>query len=449
MPKKLATNLETRIETEIARHPAGISASALARIFEKSASRRSIARIIQSLERRKRIVSEGQARATRYRTAVAQATGEVYVPLSPEGEMVRSWVRAPITQRRPVGYDRAFLDSYRPNETYYLSDAERRAWLHRLGATPFVERPAGTYARDILNRLLIDLSWASSKLEGNTYTRLDTKELIETGRHAEGKDQAETQMILNHKRAIEFLIDQANDIGFNRFTLLNLHSLLSENLLHDPAASGRVRTRIVDIQGTVFRPLAIPQLIEELFDQLLQKASAITDPFEQAFFVMVQLPYLQPFEDVNKRVSRLAANIPLIRNNLCPLSFIDVPEPAYVEGLLGIYERTHVGLLRDVFIWAYERSSQQFRAIANGLPKPDSFRLKYRMELGEAVAEVVRGGLSIDFDAEGIASKLVPATDRKRFVEMVREELRNLHEGNIGRHGIRLSEFRDWLRDRA
>lgn len=463
MPKNLPDDLSARIEAEIARHPAGISASALAGVFADAASRRSIMRIIKKLQRRHQIVAEGKARATRYRAPhqrvvatarvqeaddVVQATGEVYVPLSPEGEMVRSWVRAPITQRRPVGYERAFLDDYRPNETFYLSDAERREWLHRLGQTPSANRPAGTYARDILNRLLIDLSWASSRLEGNTYTRLDTEQLIQHGRQAEGKHYVETQMILNHKQAIEFLIEQSVEIRFNRFTLLNLHALLSENLLRDPAASGRLRQRTVDIQGTVFRPLAIPQQIEELFDQFLLKAEAIRDPFEQTFFAMVHIPYLQPFEDVNKRVSRLAANIPLIRSNLCPISFVDVPERAYVEGLLGVYERTHVALLRDVFIWAYQRSCDQFKAIANGLPAPDPFKLKYRAELADAVSEVVRQGWSIDHDLRDISANLVPANDRSRFEDLVRAELRNLHEGNLARYHIRLADFREWVRQR-
>jgi Fic family protein len=117
-----------------------------------------------------------------------------------------------------------------------------------------------------------------------------------------------------------------------------LHAILSENLLHDEDACGRLRRRAVDISGSAFHPLAMPQVLEDCFLLLLQKASAIPDPFEQAFFVMVQLPYLQPFEDVNKRVSRLGANIPLIRNNLCPLSFIDVPEQAYIDGTLAVYE---------------------------------------------------------------------------------------------------------------
>lgn len=464
MPKELATNLPERLEAEVGRNANGASLADLAEKFSSEASRRSLTRLIDALLREKRLIKAGKGPSTRYRAPspsapdsgqaseaddVLRAEGEVYVPLSPDGEMVRSWVQAPLTQRRPVGYDRDFLDAYKPNETFYLSDPERREWLHRIGSTAFAQRPAGTYARDILNRLLIDLSWASSRLEGNTYTRLDTQQLIEHGRHAEGKDHVETQMILNHKRAIEFLIDQAPDIGFNRFTLLNIHALLSENLLHDPDASGRLRSRIVDIQGTVFRPLAIPQQIEELFGELLRKAAAINDPFEQAFFAMVHLPYLQPFEDVNKRASRLAANIPLIKANLCPLSFVDVPERAYVEGLLGVYERTHIGLLRDVFLWAYDRSSQQFRAIASGPPRPDPFRSKYRLELGDAVAEIVRNGLSIELDVVKISENLVPREDRGQFEKMLTDELRKLHEGNIGRYGIRLGEFRNWLRDRA
>ncbi len=84
------------------------------------------------------------------------------------------------------------------------------------------------------------------------------------------------------------------------------------------------------------------QALEEYFRLLLHKAAAIPDPFEQSFFIMVQLPYLQPFEDVNKRVSRLGANILLIRKNPCPLSFIDVPEQAYIDGTLGVYEFNQV-----------------------------------------------------------------------------------------------------------
>src|SRR5207244_6529431 len=112
----------------------------------------------------------------------------------------------------------------------------------------------------------------------------------------------------------------------------------SENLMVDPEASGRLRRRPVEIGGSVYTPPAIPHLIEECFRQIIAKATAIGDPFERAFFVMVHLPYLHSFEDVNKRVSRLAATIPLIQADLCPLSYVDVPERAYLSGTLGVDE---------------------------------------------------------------------------------------------------------------
>lgn len=175
-----------------------------------------------------------------------------------------------------------------------------------------VDYTAGTYIRQILDRLLIDLSWASSRLEGNTYSILETERLIAYGEAAPGKTPFETQMILNHKAAIEFLVDSADETGFDRSTILNLHALLSDNLLGNPTASGRLRAIAVGIGKSVYEPLSVPQLIGEFLGQILNTATVISDPFEQAFFILVHLPYLQPFEDVNKRVSRLAANIPFI-----------------------------------------------------------------------------------------------------------------------------------------
>lgn len=196
-------------------------------------------------------------------------------------------------------------------------------------------------------------------------------------------------MILNHKDAIEFIVVDTDNIGFNRYTLLNIHALLSNNLLPDPAASGRLRTFGVGIQQSVYTPLAMPQLIEEMFHLMLEKANQIEDPFEQAFFIMVQLPYLQPFDDVNKRVSRLAANIPLNQRNLVPISFVDVPDTLYIKGLLAIYELNRVSLLKDVFLWAYERSSSRYSALRQSLGEPDPFRLQYRDSIRSLISEIV------------------------------------------------------------
>ena len=227
---------------------------------------------------------------------------------------VLAYVDSPLAMRKPVAYQEDFLTSYVPNQTNYLSPSLQRQ-LHQMGKTAQVKEPAGTYSRAILNRLLIDLSWASSHLEGNTYSRLDTVELIEHGTIAKDKDALETQMILNHKSAIELLVENIHTVGFDRYTIMNVHSALAENLLPNPVHEGRLRKHAVEIGLSVFRPLQNTMLIEQMFDVMLNKANAIEDPFEQAFFMMVHLPYLQPFADINKRTSRLAANRP--RTALC------------------------------------------------------------------------------------------------------------------------------------
>lgn len=318
-----------------------------------------------------------------------------------------------------------------------------------LGRSSEDELPAGTYVQQIFNRLLIDLSWNSSRLEGNTYSLLETERLLELGESAEGKDAREAQMILNHKAAIELLVEQAADIGFNPYTILNLHALLSENLL-DSQACGRLRIRAVGIGGTVFHSLEVPQLIDECFQQILDTATAINDPFEQAFFAMVHLPYLQPFEDVNKRVSRLSVNIPLIRLNLSPLSFVDVPERAYIDGILGVYELNRVELLRDVFVRAYERSCARYSAVRQSLGEPDPFRLRYRTQIYEFVSAVVQGQRTKREAIRWIAresDKKISVEDKARFIEVVETELSSLHEGNIARYRLRPSEYDTWQRN--
>jgi len=256
-------------------------------------------------------------------------------------------------------------------------------------------------------------------------------------------------MILNHKAAIEMLVEGADEVGLDAFTFKNLHAVLSQDLMRDPQASGRLRQRAVDVSGTVYHPVAWPQVIEECFEQLLRTASAITDPFEQAFFLMVQLPYLQPFEDVNKRVSRLGANIPLIRHNLCPLSFVDVPERAYIEGTLGVYELNEVELLRDVFAWAYERSCQRYLAITHTLVAPDPLRIKYREALIQAVQAVVRGLQPPGPDTAARArAQGVEARDQEAFTRMLTEALQLLHEGSVARYRLRRSEYLAWRQAR-
>ena len=462
MPKVVSPQELDQIVDLIAQYSHGIGVEELAQALGVGVKRRTLQRRLAALVGYRRIRSEGEGRAFKYRAdphpsdvtvalkgvAVMASAGkviaEVYVPISPESQEIKTYVRQPRQQRQPVGYKVEFLEQYRPNQTVYLSES-LRAQLHSLGRSPAEQTPAGTFARDILSRLLIDLSWASSKLEGNTYSRLDTERLIEFGQAAEGKDALETQMILNHKSAIEYLVRDTEQAGVTAETIIALHAFLSDGLMPDPLTCGRIRNRPVEIGGSVYLPIAMPHRLEELFGIVMSMAAEIHDPFEQSFFLMVHLPYLQPFEDVNKRVSRLAANIPLIQHNLCPLSFIDVPQQAYVDAMLGVYELNHIELLRDVFVWAYERSCQQYVAVQQQLVPPDTFRLRYRNELTEAVRAIVRGGQPANETAiQAIMPATVTQEDKPRFVTLALEEFKTLHAGNVIRFALRPLEFAEW-----
>lgn len=446
----------TAIVEIVRRHPDGAGLQDIAAALPGDVPVRTLQYRLQRLVEEGQLVREGARRWTRYRLPPAgereaaapavEGEGEAATPVSPAGEEIRAYLRQPHAARKPVGYDRAFLDSYRPNESFYLT-ADERAHLARVGKPDFEAQPAGTYAKQILNRLLIDLSWNSSRLEGNTYSLLDTRRLIEFGEEAEGRDRLEAQMILNHKDAIEFLVGTAEEIGFNRYTVLNLHAILANNLLPNEAAAGRLRQIPVGIEKSAFHPLEVPQLIEECFDQMLGIVAAIEDPFEQAFFVMVQLPYLQPFDDVNKRVSRLSANIPLIKGNFSPLSFTDVLRGTYTEAVLGVYEMNRVELLKDVFIWAYERSAARYAAVRQSLGEPDPFRLKHRDALRDVVREVVRAPMDKRQATKHLKSWAdghIDQQDRERFREIAESELLSLHEGNFARYQIRPAEFAAW-----
>lgn len=452
------------LEAALRDRPDGVSMRDLAGPDAPETKRRAIQRRLNKLISTGVARSEGERRWTRYFAVTASPTpgvpsppttsaairvrdeeGGVSIALSAGGAEVRQLLQRTTSEREPVSYRREFLSSYQPNVTTYLPQGLRDQ-LHKIGAVDGQSQPAGTYARHILDRLLIDLAWSSSKLEGNTYSLLDTKTLIEFGKEAEGKSAEETAMIKNHKNAIEFLVEAADDIGFNRYTILNLHSILADNLI-DPEVSGRLRAHGVGIQDSVYIPLNNPQVLEECFAELLTKADAIRDPFEQSFFAAIHLPYLQPFADVNKRVSRLAANIPFIRRNLAPISFIDVPKELYIEAMIGVYELNRIDLARDMFLWAYERSARRYTAIQQSFGSPDAFRLRYREQLRSVVGDIIRGAQgrsAASITLIEFANEHIPAPDAQAFIDAAQSELIGLHEGNFARYGARPSEFWKW-----
>lgn len=232
---------------------------------------------------------------------------------------------------------------------------------------------------------------SSETLRPYPYDILQTERLIRFGEEVAGKDRKEALMILNHKEAIQYVVDNLDKIGLGRTDLFAIHALLSDGLLADPAMSGRLRTMAVGISHSNYRPLDDAVTIAEEFDIVALKAGQITDPFEQSFFLLVRIPYLQAFADVNKRTSRVASNIPLLKSDLAPMSFTTMNDGDYIDGLIGVYELNNIALLRDVYVESYLASAEKYRILRAEVEQPEKAALAYRDFVRAAVRSGVQG----------------------------------------------------------
>jgi Fic family protein len=175
---------------------------------------------------------------------------------------------------------------------------------------------------------------------------------------------------------------------------------------------------------------------------IIGKAQHIKNPVEAAFFLWVNLAYLQPFEDGNKRTSRLAANIPLMLYNCAPLAFLDVDPRDYAKAMLGIYELLDVTIAVELFAWTYRRSIRKYQVILESMGSPDAFRVRHREHLSEAVQRVVRDGQPLQ---QAITDIGVPEEEVDVFREMLEAELKALTPYNCARYRITLGEAQAWI----
>ncbi len=432
-----------------------------AEISDMGLSRAQVRARLASLEDEGTVRKTGRTRGTRYEAVTSSATSQV--PHAHPGE-ARQARRAsageasgffsaasmdaleslarPIHMRPLARYEADWVIGLSPSDLLSPGELEH---LEALGRTDERDAPAGTYARQIFERLIIDLSWASSNLEGNTYTLLDTQRLL-SGQTLVGKDPNETQMILNHKRAIELLVEEIDHMAPNSRSVCGLHATLMENLLADPRLAGRVRHAAVRIGESTYTPLALPQLLEEAFATTLAKARRLESPLRRALFLLAFLSYLQPFIDGNKRTARLATNIPLLRHNMRPLSFVDVPRQDYLRATLCLYEQRDLGPLRELFIWAYERSCVRYPDVASVLAPPDPFRQLHRDSIYELVRRVVSARVhpAEDFVEERAHAMFEDEGDAVRFTGLVLADLEGLHPGNLLRYRLRERELDAW-----
>ncbi len=216
--------------------------------------------------------------------------------------------------------------------------------------------PAAIQTKE-LERLTIELSWKSSKIEGNTYTLLDTEKLILENKAAAGHDHKETQMILNHKDAFKFIYENSDE--FKTLTKQNLEKL-HEILVKDLNVATDLRQRIVGVTGSPYQPLDNQFQILEAVEQLGQTISKATLPYTKALLALLGISYIQPFDDGNKRTGRLMANALLLAHERAPLSYRSVDENAYREAILVFYELNSIIPFKKIFVEQYDFAARHY-----------------------------------------------------------------------------------------
>jgi Fic family protein len=200
-------------------------------------------------------------------------------------------------------------------------------------------------------RLAIDLSWKSSQIEGNTYSLLETEKLLKDKETASGKTKDEAVMLLNHKAALDFILenpDYVNPLSVSRIE--DIHSLLVEGLDIDR----NIRNRRVGISGTNYKPLDNAFQIKEALEAMCILINSREIIFEKALFALVLLSYIQAFSDGNKRTARIISNAILINYNYCPLSFRTVDSIDYKKAMLVFYEQNNISVFKKVFMEQFE-----------------------------------------------------------------------------------------------
>ncbi len=212
-------------------------------------------------------------------------------------------------------------------------------------------------AKRELERLIIELSWKSSKIEGNTYTLLDTEKLILEHKEALGHSRMEAQMILNHKEAFTFVHKHAKQFRtLKRANLEQLHAILVQGM----SVGKGLRKKPVGVLGSVYQPLDTVYQIQEGVEALAQLIARVETPYAKALLALLGISYLQPFEDGNKRTSRLLANAILLAHGCAPLSYRSVEESEYREAMLVFYELNSIVPFKTIFIDQYDFAARTY-----------------------------------------------------------------------------------------
>jgi fido (protein-threonine AMPylation protein) len=309
-------------------------------------------RELSKLVREGYLKKEGLGRATKYSLL---ARGYIFLPIEAKNYCV-------VEQDKRRGRESYNFDLFPSLEFDLFSQTELKELDQ---ATLKYQQKAKMVSNAIykkeLERFIIELSWKSSKIEGNTYTLLDTEKLIQKNIPATGHPKDEAIMILNHKKAFEFIWE--NRKRFTKNLKIYLLEEIHKILVGDLKVKFHIRKSPVGILGTNYKPLDNEHQIREALDKLLNTANSLKDPYSKALLILLGISYLQPFEDGNKRASRLTANAILLAYNCAPLSYRSVDEEEYRAAAIVFYELNSIMPMKKIFINQYLFAAQNYSLI--------------------------------------------------------------------------------------
>lgn len=312
--------------------------------LKNAPNERTLKRIIADCVQNGDIIVEGKAKATRYSLS---AQAHLMMPLDIDAYFLND-VDERIVQE---SFNFELIRNVLPNVSLFTTEEKLRlesaqqTFLNNMSTLSEVE-----YRKE-MERLGVDLSWKSSQIEGNTYSLLETERLLKEKQTAQGKTKEEAVMLLNHKDALDFILDNPDYLKeFTVRRLEDIHSILTKEL----GVGNGIRKRRVGITGTNYRPLDNEFQIREALEDTCKLINAKEDVFEKALLALVLLSYIQAFTDGNKRTARISSNAILLAWGYCPISFRTVDSVDYKKAMLMFYEQNNIVALKQIFIEQYE-----------------------------------------------------------------------------------------------
>lgn len=312
--------------------------------LKEAPNERTLKRIIAELVQKGDIIVEGKGKATRYSLS---AQAHLMMPLD-----IDTYFLNDVDNRKvQEAFNFQLIREVLPQVTLFTqNEMERLELAHNTFLNNMSTLSEVEYRKE-MERLGVDLSWKSSQIEGNTYSLLETERLLKEKLTAQGKTKEEAVMLLNHKDALDFILDcpdYLKELSVRR--LEDIHGILTKEL----GVGNGIRKRRVGITGTNYRPLDNEFQIREALEDTCHLINSKENIFEKALLTLVLLSYIQAFTDGNKRTARISSNAILLAWGYCPISFRTVDSVDYKKAMLMFYEQNNIAAFKQIFIGQYE-----------------------------------------------------------------------------------------------